>query len=106
MTVLESEQKAKAIAEQIVQKYHPQKIILFGSAAKNVMTEDSDFDFLIIKADAAHYGIDRMREVRRLVKKDVAADFLVYTPEEFDDLLRLGDPFLKGILREGKVLYG
>jgi len=33
-------------------------------------------------------------------------DFLVYRPEEFEKRLKMDDPFLKGVLREGKVLYG
>jgi hypothetical protein len=33
-------------------------------------------------------------------------DFLVYRPEEFEKRLKMGGPFLKGVLREGKVLYG
>jgi hypothetical protein len=30
---------------------------------------------------------------------------LVYRPDEFENRLRMGDPFLKTILREGRVLY-
>jgi hypothetical protein len=33
-------------------------------------------------------------------------DLLVYKPEEFEKRLELGDPFLKAILKEGKVVYG
>ena len=36
----------------------------------------------------------------------MAADRLVYRPSEFNDRVRLGDPFIKSILKEGRVLYG
>lgn len=104
MTDVESE--IQDIARQIVEKYHPDKIILFGSAARGGFTPDSDIDLLVIKKDVPRYGIDRMRELRRLIKKKVAADFLVYRPEEIDERLKMGDPFVKAVLSEGKVLYG
>ena len=36
----------------------------------------------------------------------VAVDFLVYRTDELEKRLSMGDPFLKGIIKEGKVLYG
>lgn len=96
----------ESISQQIVEKYKPLKIILFGSAAWGNFTHDSDLDFLIIKRDTPHLGRDRMRELYELIDKDVAADFLVYRPEEFENGLQQGDPFLKTIEKDGKVLYG
>jgi hypothetical protein len=37
---------------------------------------------------------------------DVAVDYVVYKPEETKERLALGDPFIKKIYNEGKVLYG
>ena len=104
--MIDVESEIKDIARQIVEKYHPEKIILFGSAARGGFAPDSDVDLLVIKKDVPRYGIDRMRELRRLIKKKVAADFLVYRPEEIDERLKMGDPFVKAVLSEGKVLYG
>jgi predicted nucleotidyltransferase len=39
----------ESITAQLVEKYKPEKIILFGSAARGDATPDSDADFLIIK---------------------------------------------------------
>jgi predicted nucleotidyltransferase len=94
------------IADQIIEKYQPEKIILFGSAARGEFTLDSDVDMLIVKKDTPHYGIDRMRELRKLIKKKIAADFLIYRPDEIEKRLKMGDPFLRDIFTEGKVLYG
>lgn len=69
------------------------------------MTLDSDLDFLIIKPGNKR-SHDRVVEIYNLLDKDVAADFLVYTPQEFAQRKSLGDPFIKAILSEGKVLYG
>jgi predicted nucleotidyltransferase len=96
----------KEITDQIIEKYRPEKIILFGSVARGEFSSDSDIDMLIIKKDTPEYGIDRTRELRKLIKKRIAADFLVYRPEEVEKRLKMGDPFLRGIFSEGRVLYG
>ncbi len=95
-----------SITAQLIERYKPEKIILFGSAARGDITHDSDVDLLIIKRDTPHYSADRIMEVSRLIKREVAVDFLVYRPEEFEKRLSMGDPFIELILKEGKVLYG
>lgn len=94
------------ITAQIIEKYRPDKVILFGSAARNELKEDSDLDFLIIKRETPLYGADRIRQLSRMIDRDISVDFLIYRPEEFDKRLQMGDPFIKLILKEGKVLYG
>jgi predicted nucleotidyltransferase len=94
------------ITAQIIKKYAPEKIILFGSAAKGELHSESDADFLIIKKDTPLYGADRIREISKIIKRDIPVDFLIYRPDEFDKRLSMGDPFLKSIIKEGKVLYG
>ena len=94
------------ITAQIIEKYKPDKVILFGSAARNEPKEDSDLDFLIIKRETPLYGADRIRELSRMIDRDIPVDFLIYRPEEFEKRLQMGDPFIKLIAKEGKVLYG
>ncbi len=94
------------IKTQIIEKYKPEKIILFGSAARGKVDLDSDADFLIIKKDTPYYGADRIRELSRIIERNIPVDLLIYRPEEFNKRLKMGDPFLKAILKEGKTLYG
>lgn len=94
------------ITTQVIEKYNPEKIILFGSAARGELTSDSDADFLIIKKVTPYYGADRIRELSRTVDRNIPVEFLVYRPEEFKKRVEMGDPFLKAVLKEGKVLYG
>ena len=95
-----------SITAQIIEKYKPEKIILFGSAARGDSDADSDVDFLIVKKDTPYLGAERIRELSRLIARDIAVDFLVYRPDEFGKRLSMGDPFLETIIREGKTLYG
>jgi len=94
------------ITAQIIKKYHPVKIILFGSAARGELGPDSDADFLIIKKETPFYGADRIRELNQLLERNIPLDLLIYRPEEFEKRMKMGDPFLKAILKEGKTLYG
>ena len=103
---LNIEREIANITQQIIEKYKPDKIILFGSAARGELSQDSDADFLIIKKATPLYGSDRIRELSRLIDRNIAVDLLIYRPEEFDKRLRMGDPFLKSVMQEGKVLYG
>ncbi len=106
MKIDEIASEIKSIAGQIVEKYRPMKIILFGSAGRGDYTQVNDLDFLVIKEDVPLNGLDRMRELDRLIDRNIAADMLVYRPDEFDERIKLGDPFIKTILREGRVIYG
>ena len=42
----------ESIVRQIVNKYHPEKIILFGSAARGDFEKANDLDFLFVKEAA------------------------------------------------------
>jgi predicted nucleotidyltransferase len=99
-------EEVRRITAQLIEQYAPERIILFGSAARGELQADSDADFLIIKRDCPPLGVDRIRELHRLIERNIPVDFLVYRPDEFESRLAMGDPFLKAILREGKVVYG
>jgi uncharacterized protein len=103
---IDLEKEIQNITKQIIEKYKPEKIILFGTAARGAMGLDSDADFLIIKQNTPFYGADRIRELSGMIERNIPLDLLVYKPEEFEKRLALGDPFLKAVLKEGKVLYG
>ncbi|MBI3559843.1 nucleotidyltransferase domain-containing protein [Candidatus Gottesmanbacteria bacterium] len=102
----QTQKQLDTIVAEIVTKYRPKKIILFGSAARGEATEDSDIDLLIIKDGVDQVSpIDRHRDVARLYRHTVASDVLVYTPYEIRKRLYLGDPFIKAVFSEGKTLY-
>lgn len=106
MTKTTLEKEIKSITNQIVKKYKPAKIILFGSAARGEFDpQKSDLDFFVVKNDRRSVH-RRMVTLYRLVEKKLPADFLVYTPKELETRLNLGDPFIKSIVQKGKLLYG
>lgn len=102
----EIKKEIQSIVDQLIRKYDPLKIILFGSAGRGEYDKVNDLDFLIVKVDVPRQGLARMRELDEIIERNIAADMLVYRPEELEDRIKLGDPFIKTILKEGRVLYG
>lgn len=103
---MDIKKEVEKIVKQIIKKYKPEKIIIFGSFVKGNITKDSDVDFLIIKKDVPYYGIERIRNLSKLIERKIPCDFLIYKPEEIKNRVELGDPFIKSILEEGKIVYG
>lgn len=97
----------KNLVNTLVQKYHPEKIILFGSYAYGNPAKESDIDILIIKKTDLPF-LKRLFNVRRLVSSiryGYPFEPLVLTPEELNERLNVGDDFFKEIVERGKVLY-
>ncbi len=88
----------------LLQDYHPQKIILFGSMARGDVKEWSDIDLVIVKETSKHF-LARLKEVALLCRAPVGVDYLVYTPSEFEQL-STDNPFIREeIVQKGIVLY-
>jgi predicted nucleotidyltransferase len=79
-----------------------QKIILFGSYATGRRDLFTDLDLLVIMDSSLDF-VTRCAEVARRLRASVALDLLVYTPQEIEQMR--DRPFLRHILRTGKVLY-
>lgn len=95
------------LTERLIEKYHPEKIILYGSYAYGIPDKESDIDLLIIKKTKDR-PIDRRINVRRLVsdiRKKIPFSSLVVTPEELAGRMEIGDDFFVEIAEKGEVLY-
>jgi uncharacterized protein len=93
------------ILEQLIHQYKPEKVILFGSLANGRINQGTDIDLFIIKTDVPELGVDRIRQLDSIISYGISTDFIVYKPKEVEQRLQMGDPFVKNIIEEGKVLY-
>ena len=94
------------IVRRVVEAAGPEKIVLFGSAARGEMGPNSDIDLLVIKAGKFNRWRLTTAIYRHLRGKGAPVDVVVVTPEE---VKLYGDsPYLviHPALREGKVVYG
>jgi predicted nucleotidyltransferase len=92
-----------ALAMQIVTRFDPNQIILFGSYAYGKPTQDSDVDLLVVMA--AKNPTSQAARIRVAIECDFALDLLVRTPATLRQRLREGDWFLREIVARGLVLY-
>ena len=90
--------------QAVVEKFRPDKIILFGSYAYGKLTQDSDIDLLVI---LPFEGIpaEKAVEIPRAIDYHFPLDLLVRTPSEVQKRLKMGDFFIQEILQKGRVLY-
>ncbi len=94
-----------AILEKLINEYHSEKIILFGSLVSGNVSEWSDINLAIIKETSQSF-VDRSVETALLCLVPVGVDYLVYTPKEFSQLIRDKNPFvIEEIVNKGKILY-
>ena len=80
------------------------RAILFGSLASKDVHEASDIDLIIIQETSAPFW-RRMREMRRRLDPHVAADLLVYTPDEFEALCKERPFFRDQVQGKGRAVY-
>jgi predicted nucleotidyltransferase len=78
-------------------------VILFGSSAQDKAGLHSDLDLLLVW-DTPLGILERTAEVYRRLNPRVAADILVYTPDEWTRQLS-ENPFVRRVVNEGRVLY-
>lgn len=92
------------IIRRIVEVAEPEKIILFGSAARSDMNRHSDVDLLIIKEGAD--ALDLMGRIyRKLHGVGAAVDAIVADPADVERFRDSHALVYKPALREGRVVY-
>ncbi len=79
-----------------------QRVVLFGSLARGEDNALSDMDLLIIWETPLGF-LERTVELYRRLQPRVAADLLVYTPTEMEQMIH--KPWVRQALEEGRVLY-
>lgn len=94
------------IVDTIVREFKPEKVVLFGSHAWGIPKENSDIDLLVLKKDKNKNTREMSIDLERLLaNRNVPLDILVYKPDQVEKRLRINDPFLTKIYKEGKLLY-
>jgi predicted nucleotidyltransferase len=96
----------REIVQRIVEAVAPEKIILFGSAARGDMGPDSDIDLLVVKAGS------RGRETARIIRRNLIGvapglpkDVIVVTPEDIERHRDTIGFIIRPALKEGRVVY-
>ena len=94
----------RRVVQQIVERFDPQKVILFGSYADGKPTDDSDVDLLVVM-DSPRRNVEQAILIARELDYQFALDLMVRRPRQLAERIALGDFFLREIMEKGKVLY-
>jgi predicted nucleotidyltransferase len=83
----------------------PERVILFGSAARGETDRWSDLDVIVVMRSEKPF-VERGREVMDRIHRVLGrhADALVYTPEEFEEMKGRGVGVVAKALEEGIVV--
>jgi len=96
----------KEITRRLVELFHPEQIILFGSQAWGTPTTNSDIDLMVIvtQSDLSDYERALLGH-RCLGGLNIAKDVIVKTRAEFDFFRNVRASLEHRIAHQGKVLY-
>lgn len=93
------------VTERIVERFHPLKVILFGSIARGDARPDSDLDLLVIFPHIENKHRARADIFRALSDIPAPLDVLVTTPDEIERRKDALGSVLRPAIREGRVVY-
>ena len=105
MTKRKLQQSIEQVLDQIVSLTNPTRVILFGSAAKGDITQDSDLDFLVVIPNSRNREdvVDCLNKgVRR---KALPCDFLVVTAAALKRTRTNAGLIYGEILKTGREIY-
>lgn len=93
------------MVERIVQRFQPEKIILFGSRARGDARADSDVDLLVVLASCDDRKAATISMMRAVADLPVSKDIVVTCTRDLETRGKLASTVLYPALREGKVVY-
>jgi predicted nucleotidyltransferase len=93
------------MVRRIVKRFHPEKVILFGSHARSDAGPDSDVDLLVVMSAEGSIREKRL-EIRRALRDiPLPLDVIVTPPADFAWRKDVVGTIEWPAAREGKVLY-
>jgi predicted nucleotidyltransferase len=100
-----SDEVLNEVKQRLVDGFHPEKIILFGSQARGTADDRSDVDILVVCEVSDGRRSLTLAMDRALWGLRLARDIIVLTPEEFERDRRIPGTIARPASLEGKILY-
>ena len=92
------------VVRQIIERFQPRQVILFGSYAYGEPHPGSDVDMLVVM-DVLGKEAEQAVRICQAIDYHFGLDLIVRSPQTVAERLALGDPFLQEVLSRGRVLY-
>ncbi len=94
----------RKIVRQIVDHFHPQQVILFGSYAYGEPTEESDVDLLVVM-ETDENPMHLAGLISAAIDHPFPLDILVMTPARLETYIKEKAIFESQVVTQGAVLY-
>jgi predicted nucleotidyltransferase len=98
-------EKIQEMVSRIVERFDPERIILFGSHARGEGGPDSDVDLLVVMRVEGSKRRKAVEIYSALAGIGVPKDIIVATPEEVGEYRDIVGTIIQPALAEGKVVY-
>ena len=93
------------MVNRIVKRFHPEKVILFGSQARGEAGPDSDVDLLVVMPVEGSIPEKRLEIALALPDTPLPVDVIVTTPEDLAWRKDIVGTIEWPATRDGKVLF-
>lgn len=97
-------QDIREIVQQIVERFRPQKVILFGSYAGGKPMPDSDVDLLVVM-DTSEQPLHAAARISAAIDHPFPLDILVFRPSELKASLERKGVFATEVVAKGIILH-
>lgn len=92
------------VGRRIGERFHPQRVVLFGSRTRGEAGDDSDVDLLVILPFEGR-GFHKSMEILNHVNARFPLDVIARRPEDVTRRYDQGDPLIREALDTGTILY-
>ena len=93
------------LIQRIVEEVHPLRIILFGSAVKGDVGQNSDIDLLVVMPEGVHRRRIAQFLYQKIIGLGVPFDIIVATPDDLRKHKNNLGLIYRTILLDGREVY-
>ena len=99
------QKKIDEMVRRIVERFHPEQVILFGSYARGQAGPDSDVDLLVVMPVSGSKRKIAVEIDLAVAGMGLPKDIIVVTPEEMARTKNIIGTIVYPAVREGRVMY-
>jgi uncharacterized protein len=92
--------------QRLVERFHPQSVLLFGSQASGSTDENSDVDLLVVMDHDKSRDVEQEIEIDCALSRTFPLDILVRKPQEVKRRIAGKDMALLAMFKTGSLVHG
>jgi uncharacterized protein len=96
--------EVESLKNQIVEKYKPQIIYLFGSCARRMVRKNSDIDLCVVMDYTDKKEL--LMDMNMSIESDIPIDIILYSVDAWNRYAAESGSFANKIVKEGCLIYG